>query len=141
MPLSGISNDVQTYTAPSAKAVEKDNTSLDKEDFLKLFMESLKNQDPMSPMDNAAMMQQLSQLGQMEAVANLKLTVDKMADSLLGNQMQQGASLLDKEITAIDSAGALIKGKAEEMSINNGIIELLIGNKNIQIGQISKIGL
>lgn len=141
MPVSEISNDARTYTAPTAQTQQKDSMSLDKEDFLKLFMESLKNQDPMSPMDNAAMMQQLSQLGQMEAVANLKITVDKMADSMLGNQVQQGAALLDKEITAIDSSGAVIKGNAEEVNINNGVIELLIGNKNIQIGQITKIAM
>jgi flagellar basal-body rod modification protein FlgD len=120
---------------------KKDSMSLDKEDFLKLFMESLKHQDPMSPMDNGAMMQQLSQLGQMEAVANLKLTVDEMKKAMLGSQIQQGSSLLGKEITAIDGQGSLVEGEAEELNINNGIIELLIGKKTIQIGQISKVGL
>lgn len=124
-------------TAPTKS--NKDSMSMDKEDFLKLFLESLKNQDPMSPMENSDMMAQLSQLGQMEAVSNLSLTVNEMKNSLLGSQIQQGASMLGKQVTAFNSEGAVVNGKIDELSINQGMIEFLIGNKTIQMGQIAKV--
>lgn len=132
----------QNRTSTASEVAKANNPMmLGKDDFLMLFLESLKNQDPMSPMSNAEMMQQMSQLGQMEAIANLSITVDEMKSSLLGNQVQQGSSLLGKEITALDSEGNLIKGKPDELVVNNGVVELLINNKNVKIGQIASIGI
>lgn len=142
MAVENVGGITQTTVAQASQTnATNDALSLGKEDFLMLFMESLKNQDPMSPMDNAQMMQQLSQLGQMEAIANLKITVDEMKNSLLGSQIESGSSLLGKNITAFASDGSLIKGVAEKLNVNNGIVELLVQDKTVTIGQISNIEL
>lgn len=138
MNVTDVSNQSNTPTTTATKS-NKDSMSMDKEDFLKLFLESLKNQDPMSPMENSDMMAQLSQLGQMEAVSNLSLTVNEMKNSLLGSQIQQGSSMLGKQVTAFDSEGAVVSGKITELSVNQGMIEFLIGNKTVQMGQIAKV--
>lgn len=130
-----------TMAATTNTTATKDNgMMMDKEDFLMLFMESLKNQDPMSPMDNNAMMQQLSQLGQMEAIANLKLTVDKMGESLLGNKIADAAALLGKTVVAEDSSGQKVIGTPTAYRLNEGVIEYLINKKVVQIGQIREVG-
>lgn len=132
----------KTSAATNAKTEKaSDSMSLGKEDFLLLFMESLKNQDPMSPMDNAQMMQQLSQLGQMEAVANLKIAVDEMKESSLRNQINEGATLLGKNVVAYDTTGEAIIGVPSAYRINDGIIEYLVNNQIIEIGQIKEVGL
>ena len=131
----------QKSTSNTASEQANDSMSLGKEDFLLLFMESLKNQDPMSPMDNAQMMQQLSQLGQMEAVANLKIAVEEMKESSLRNQVNEGAALLGKTVVAYDGTGKSIVGTPNAYRINDGIIEYLVNNQIVQIGQIKEVGL
>lgn len=130
-----------TTSAATKKTATNDSMSLGKEDFLLLFMESLKNQDPMSPMDNAQMMQQLSQLGQMEAVANLKIAVDEMKENSLRNQVNEGAALLGKTVVAYDETGKSIVGTPNAYRINDGIIEYLIDKQVVQIGQIKEVAL
>lgn len=140
--VTGFPSTSATTTSATTKTQEtNDAMSLGKEDFLLLFMESLKNQDPMSPMDNAQMMQQLSQLGQMEAVANLKIAVDEMKESALRNQVNEGAALLGKTVVAYDSKGDSIVGTPNAYRINDGIIEYLVNNQIVQIGQIKEVGI
>lgn len=128
-------------TAANTSTTSNTKGIMDKDDFLMLFMESLKNQDPMDPMDNTAMMQQLSQLGQMEAVANLQITVEKMQESLLGNKISESANLLGKTVVAIDSAGQKVVGTPTAYRLNNGLVEYLIGKNVVNIGQIQEVGL
>jgi len=128
-----------TSKKTTTKGEDVTSSMLGKDDFLKLFMESLKNQDPFSPMESADMMQQLSQLGQMESIANLKSTVDSMKESLLGNQIEQGASFIGRDVKALDSEGKLVEGEVDKVTVNDDVISLLINNKSITIGQIMEI--
>ena len=130
---------LDTATSNTTGTASNDALSMDKEDFLLMFMETLKNQDPMDPMDNSDMMQQLSQLGQMEAVANLKLAVEEMKENSIRNQLSQGAALLDKTVAATDASGNSIVGKPTAYRINDGILEYLISNQVVQIGQIQEV--
>ncbi len=69
--LDRIAND------PKNKARLK-SQSLDKDAFFKLMLEQLKNQDPMSPMDNSAMISQMSQFSTMEQLGNMVKTQSDM---------------------------------------------------------------
>lgn len=114
---------------------------LDSDSYLQLFLASLKNQDPTSAMDTSEMMQQLSLLSQMQAVYSLQDTVNEMSSNLLGSKIQQGASLLGKEITAVDANGKLVKGKAEDLSISGDLIQLLVEGKKVSLGEVSNVSL
>jgi flagellar basal-body rod modification protein FlgD len=143
MAVSATGSAVSAYTTPSTTSTtsqtETDRTALDKDDFLKLFVTSLQYQDPMSPMENSEMMQQMSQLGMMEAVTNMKETVTELSENMLGSQVQQGSSLLGKTIKGIDSEGKAVNGVAEKVQVNDGVISLLVNNKTVQLGKISEV--
>ena len=77
--------------------------SLGQDDFLKLMVTQLQNQDPLKPEDQAefmmqtAMMQSIDQLtGISEGIAKLSKAVDSV---LSGDSLISGASLIGKEVT------------------------------------------
>lgn len=134
-PMSGIT-DVNRQVKS-----EEERTKMQKDDFLKLFVTSLQYQNPLDPMKNGEMMQQLSQLGMMEQVTNMSDTVNKLSENVIGTQVQQGASLLGKEITAVTGDGETVTGLADKVSFNDGIMEILVKEKTIKLGQIREINL
>jgi flagellar basal-body rod modification protein FlgD len=146
MAVSGVPNTTaanlpSTPSTSSASTSSGASMNLSKDDFLKLFVTSLQYQDPLSPMDNGQMMQQMSQLGMMEQVTNMTSAVDKLTENMLGNQIQQGSSLLGKIVTGKDDAGNTVTGEASKLVVNDGIVDLLVNNTQIQIGSIQEVDL
>jgi flagellar basal-body rod modification protein FlgD len=120
----------QSYsTTPTTTTTNKaNNAEMDQDGFLKLFLASLQNQDPMAPMDNAQMMQQMAMLSQMQQIMKMEQTVTKLSDSLIGSQLQQGAEFIGKKVTTQDSEGTLIEGLVKSVSIENGNVNLWFGD-------------
>lgn len=120
---------------------EEQRTNLDKNDFLKLFVTSLQYQDPMSPMQPGEMMQQMAQLGFMEQVTNMSQSVEKMTKTFEETKLLQGASMIGKQVGAVGDDNKVIEGKVDKVGFDpNGIIQLLIGDKSVSIGQVVTIG-
>jgi flagellar basal-body rod modification protein FlgD len=78
------------------------NTEMNGDSFLKLFIESLKNQDPMAPMDQAQMMGQLTQLTMIETVTNMKAAVDKLMSNSGANPIGDYVDLIGKKVKIED---------------------------------------
>ena len=79
-------SDIRTYdpsATPVAKTSDPNSTQEMAQNFLKMLTVQLQNQDPMNPMDNAAMTTQLAQLNTMDGINRLNTSIT----SLLG-QMQ-----------------------------------------------------
>ena len=69
------------------------NSKIDKNAFLRLLTEQLKNQDPLKPMDNSQMVAQQAQLAQVEAMENMSKALSNSAS------MTQASSLIDKYVS------------------------------------------
>ncbi|MDO9224430.1 MAG: flagellar hook assembly protein FlgD [Pseudomonadota bacterium] len=68
--------------------------------FLKLLVTQLKNQDPMSPMENAELTSQLAQMSTVEGVNKLNTSMDGMLTQMRATQALQGASLIGRQVLA-----------------------------------------
>jgi flagellar hook assembly protein FlgD len=55
--------------------------TLDKDDFLKLFVEQLKNQDPLDPEKGTEMASKMAHFNSLEQMMNMNKSLDKMADA------------------------------------------------------------
>ena len=99
-----------------AQKTQGSKGELNKNDFLNLFMTQVSNQDPMSPMDSAGMMTQLSQLGSMEQLQNLNTKVEALT-TLQEKQMKLGtAGYLGLEVSYLDNSVQMSGGSVSPIS-------------------------
>ena len=80
--------------------------------FLKLLTEQLKNQDPLSPMDNAQMTSQLAQISTVDGIEKLNTTLTAMLSGSQSGEAVQAAALVGKGVMVGGSNLTLAGSKA-----------------------------
>lgn len=93
MSINSIGNYIGVMSTGSTG---KNIGSLDMEDFLQLFSAQLKYQDMSSPMDNAQMMEQLTQVSSVTAMDTM---TEQMESIVKMTSLNYAASLIGKEVT------------------------------------------
>lgn len=80
--------------------------------FLRLLTTQLKNQDPLSPMDNAQITSQLAQISTVDGITKLNTTLKGMLDNSSASQTLQAASVVGKHVLVPGSDFALAGSSA-----------------------------
>jgi flagellar basal-body rod modification protein FlgD len=111
--------------AGSQQAAATDN-QLGQEDFLKLLVAQLENQDPSKPVENGEFLAQIAQFSMVEGIGGLERSFEQLADSLQRNQVADAAALLGKEVLFDSSeltlsAGGRIDGRVSLDSAATGV--------------------
>ena len=106
---------VTTDTA-AASAYMKKTTGLNKDDFMKLFVTQLRNQDPLNPTDSNAMVQQMAQLTQVEQAYNTNTNLTNLMAALNGQSNSSAVSYIGKTITAQGSDIQLAAGGTSQVN-------------------------
>lgn len=109
---------------------------LDMDHFLTLMITELQNQDPLNPMDNAQILQQISQIREIEATSSMQQTLDAV---LLGQNLANASGLIDKNVTALTETGDRVQGKVASVSVADNKVQLSIGDKKVPLGNVSEI--
>ncbi len=92
MELRTIS-DVQALNAANSKVGQED---LKQNDFMKLMLAQMKNQDPFEPVDNAEFLGQMAQFSTVSGIGEINQSMSSLADSLTSSQMLNAATLVDR---------------------------------------------
>ena len=95
-PLSSAALKSVNGTAASSSVAANEAGSQDR--FLKLLVTQLKNQDPLSPMDNAQLTSQIAQINTVSGLATVNTSVQKLSSQFLQLQTLQGAALVGKDV-------------------------------------------
>lgn len=137
--LGGSSYQQPTQTQRT-QTTNETNGIMGKDDYMKLFLASLKYQDPMAPLETKDMMSQMSQLTMVESVSNLSDTVEDLQGMINGNPLEKGVNFLGKEVAGITSEGKQLSGEVSEISVDNeGILELFVENEFIKINSVNRV--
>ena len=113
------------------------SAGLGKDDFMKLLMAQLKNQDPMKPMEDKEFITQLAQFSSLEAVQ----TMTEKLEELNGSQMLvQAATLLGKQVTAKLATGEVVTGQISQVKMVDGKPVAVVNGKDIATSLITQIG-
>ena len=84
---------------------------LTKDDFLKLMLTQMRNQDPFKPYDSTAMLQNMSQISQMSATDELKKTIQTLSTSIGRSQMVGTTQLVGHNVQVLSKVAPLVAGK------------------------------
>lgn len=114
--VSGTNNSSGSNSAASAGAVNSFN-EVDMNDFLKLMIAELQNQDPLNPLDNAQLVAQISQIREVGATDKLTQTLDSV---LLGQNISSATNLIGAEIDAVSDDNQRITGMVDRVSVADG---------------------
>jgi flagellar basal-body rod modification protein FlgD len=106
-------NTIAATNAPSASpATALNSLSGNFNDFLKLLMTQLQNQDPTSPLDTNEFTRELVQFSSVEQQINTNASLTKLIELTQAGEVMQGAAMTGKQVTLTSDHLALQNGKA-----------------------------
>lgn len=106
------------------------------EDFIKLMITELQNQDPLNPMDNGQLLQQLSSMQTINSTSKLTTTLDSV---LLGQNLANAGALIGKTINGLTADGEDVTGKVEQATLVGNVPYLNVGDKSVPIANVRYI--
>jgi flagellar basal-body rod modification protein FlgD len=115
----------------------KKSFELKAEDFIKMMITQLQNQDPTSPAKNEELLAQMSQIGQLQASTTL---TDGIKGMVLQNQIGAAGNLIGKTVQGLTDQDKPATGIVNSVRVedNNVVLELDNGNK-LQLGRVTSI--
>jgi flagellar basal-body rod modification protein FlgD len=111
--------DVTSSTSSSSTSSMAATSASDIQDrFLTLLVTQLKNQDPLSPMDNSQITTQLSQISTVSGIGKLNDTMNNLAQAMAMSQAMNSASMIGRQVVTPSAALTLADKSA------SGAVEL-----------------
>ena len=114
MAINNIPTTTQTTTGPSTTAAAP--KSLGKDDFLKLMVAQMKNQDPMNPADDKDNIAQMAQFSSLEQITNLANATQELANRL---SLTQNVGLLGHTVTYTGTDGKAVSGTVDGLDLGD----------------------
>lgn len=119
---AGIGGSTQSTAALVGK-------SLGQDDFLKLLMAQLGNQDPLQPVSNTEFVSQMAQFTALSQTSDMAGSLSRM-ESI--GQMQSAAALLGREVTMADGSSGVVR----EVQSHGGTHWLNLGDRLVTLDEV-----
>jgi flagellar basal-body rod modification protein FlgD len=141
--MSTINSTLPTATSGSSSSSGSSSTaaggwaSLQPSDFIQMMVTQLQNQDPTQPTSNEDILQQISQIGQLQSADTLQTDLSSM---VLQNSISSAGNLIGKSVTGVDTTGANSSGLVNSVQVQNGSVYLqLDSGKQMQLSNVQNI--
>ncbi|GAB6098892.1 hypothetical protein JCM16358_07710 [Halanaerocella petrolearia] len=136
--MESIQSTTQSNQTSSAyKQNNLDQAGLGKEDFLKLLVTQLKNQNPMKPMKDKEFMGQMAQFNSLEQMQSLNNT---MSNFVKYQQLSQTSSLIGKKVEVLDNkTGATATGKVEKIDMSSSNPQVVVNGGKYPVVNIQEV--
>jgi flagellar basal-body rod modification protein FlgD len=124
------------------------SSTLGKDDFLKLLMTQLQNQDPSNPMEDTEFIAQMAQFSTLEQMTNMNSTFEKFITQQQQSQLVSYNQFVGKEITwhklneLEDGTTEVLEGSGKVASIqfkDESILFILDDGTELEPGNISQV--
>jgi flagellar basal-body rod modification protein FlgD len=138
MSISPISQ-VMAQTASAIQTATASSTgtnSLDESDFMVMLVAQLKNQNPMEPMDDKALMGQVTQLNSLHELQAISAQLKTLAAA---SQTSYAASLIGKQVKTFKTGEEPVEGQVTAMEIIDGDVILTIGDKTALLSTVTEV--
>ena len=110
---------------------------LKSEDFIRMMITQLQNQDPMEPAKNDQLLAQMSQIGQLQASTTLQQSLKGL---VMQNQIGSAGNLIGKTVQGLDDKNEQIKGIVNSVRVEGDDLFLeLDSGKRLAMGRVTSI--
>lgn len=111
--------------------------NLSSEDFVKVMIQELANQDPFEPQDSGALLEQLSSLRNIESQLSLQ---EQIGALVLQNQIASAGGLIGKLVTGLDAGNDQVTGQVQSVRVADGNVLLeLDSGKELAMDRLTQI--
>lgn len=131
---SKVDQAVDYFNKQNVQNGRKTSQELGKDDFLKLLITQLSNQDPTSPMENTEFISQMAQFSSLEQMTNMSSSFEKMATFI--NSSEANATL--GRTVEIDVGDTTVRGVVEGATRGNDP-QVLVNGMYYSMNKISTI--
>jgi flagellar basal-body rod modification protein FlgD len=111
---SELQTNLRTRAAAPVAASEVGR--LGKQDFLKLLMAQLSNQDPLKPMDDTQMIAQMAQFSALEETQRLSQVIQQTSNM---STIVQAGALIGKYVQAAQTDGTIVSGTVDNVNLQS----------------------
>lgn len=140
MSTSGVTNNgatTQTSSSSSSSSSSADAwNSISPDDFLKMLITELQNQDPTKPTDSNQILQQISEIRNIQATTDLTTTLNQVQ---LEQTFAAGSLMVGKNVQGVADDGSDVSGTVDSVTFNKGAATLNVGQQTLQLGNVKQI--
>ena len=122
--IMGMTVTPASSSAPGTQMKNK-NLELKTEDFIKMMITQLQNQDPLEPAKNQELLAQMSQIGQLQSATTLQESLKAM---VLQQNIGAAGNLIGKMVQGIDSFGVSVTGLVNSVRVEKDGVYLELDN-------------
>lgn len=126
-----------TDVAGSARATARsgevsDAFGLGRDDFFKLFLAQLRNQDPTQPFDDKEFLAQLAQFSLID-------TLNEVKRALGGTQLAQASGLLGRQVEGLADDGSPVSGIVDRILQGPSGLSLVVGDQTLRPDNVTRV--
>jgi flagellar basal-body rod modification protein FlgD len=133
MTTSGIGGS----SSGGGNSIQSAAKSLKAEDFIKMMVTQLQNQDPLEPAKNSELLGQLSQIGQLQSATALQ---DSLKSMVLQNSLGSAGNLIGKMVQGMDAQNETISGLVSSVRVEDNKVFLELDNgQALELGRVTAI--
>ncbi len=125
---------IQTPLITNVENTRAPQTSLGRDDFLKILITQLQNQDPTAPMEDREFIAQMAQFSALEQMTQMSGDFQELSGML---QSQNALGLLGQRVT-VDTGNALVEGVVNAVS-TGGIPQVQINGHFYEASNITMV--
>ena len=119
-------------------SIRTKGSELKSEDFIKMMITQLQNQDPLEPAKNDQLLAQMSQISQLQSSTNLN---DSLKGLVLQNQIGSAAGLIGKSVQGMADDNESISGLVTSVKVEGDAVKLELDNgRSLALGRVTSIG-
>lgn len=133
MEISGASS---SGNAGFVDAASSGFGGLTADDFMRMLITQLQNQDPTEPIGNAELLSQLATMQSLQSNVELKDAVNSFSSN---QQLTSAASFIGKTVTGTDTQGRQVTGVADRAFLADGDIYVGIGSQEVSLSGVSSV--
>jgi len=131
-PLTGTGS-----SSSSSSTAKAGNLALTSQDFIKMMVTQLQNQDPLQPTSNSELLSQMSQIGQLQSATDLQSSLKTM---VLQNQIGAAGNLIGKTVAGVDDSTSPVSGVVTSVTVANNTVSLNLDNgKTLGLNNVTTI--
>ncbi len=126
-------------TSTSSSVLPNKFSDLSSDQFVKIMLSELQNQDPLKPTDSASLLKQIGDIRSIQSSVDLSAKLNSLVTQ---NQLSTAGNLLGQQVSGIDSNGNRVFGIVESISrTSSGPILNLRGGTRVSFANVDQFAL